>query len=83
MKENRRVLVGRVLSNHMDKTVVVQVEERKRHRLYGKVITIRRRFRAHDEQNACQIGDLVRMVESRPLSHTKRWVVTDILEVAQ
>jgi small subunit ribosomal protein S17 len=83
MKENRRVLVGRVLSNRMDKTVVVQVEQRKRHRLYGKVINVRRRFKAHDEQNACQIGDLVEMVESRPLSHEKRWVVTQILEAAK
>lgn len=83
MKENRRVLVGRVLSNRMDKTVIVQVEQRKRHRLYGKVISVRRRFKAHDEQNACQIGDLVRMIESRPLSHEKRWVVTDILEAAR
>jgi len=83
MRENRRVLVGRVLSNRMDKTVVVQVEQRKRHRLYGKVINIRRRFKAHDEQNACQIGDLVKMIESRPLSHEKRWVVTEVLEAAK
>lgn len=83
MKENRRILVGRVLSNRMDKTVVVQVEQRKRHRLYGKVINVRRTFKAHDEQNACQIGDLVEMIESRPLSHEKRWVVTQILEAAK
>ena len=80
MRERRKTMVGRVLSNRMDKTVVVQVERRKRHRLYGKVITMRRKFKAHDAENACQIGDLVRMVESRPLSKEKRWVVTDILE---
>jgi small subunit ribosomal protein S17 len=79
---NRKVLVGRVLSNRMDKTVVVQVERRKRHRLYGKVLTTRNKFKAHDAENACQIGDLVTIVESRPLSKEKRWVVTDILEKA-
>jgi small subunit ribosomal protein S17 len=83
MKEQRKVLVGRVLSNRMDKTVVVQVEQRKRHRLYGKVINLRRKFKAHDEQNACQIGDLVQMIEARPMSREKRWVVTKILESAE
>jgi small subunit ribosomal protein S17 len=82
MKERRKVLVGRVLSNRMDKTVVVQVERQKRHRLYGKVITMRQKYKAHDAENACQIGDLVQMVESRPLSKEKRWVVAEILERA-
>jgi len=76
---NRKTLVGRVLSNRMDKTVVVQVERRKRHRLYGKVLTTRKKLKAHDAENECQIGDLVRIVESRPLSKDKRWLVTDIL----
>jgi small subunit ribosomal protein S17 len=82
MKEGRKVLVGRVLSNRMDQTVVVQVERTKRHRLYGKVITMRKKFKAHDAENACQIGDLVKMIESRPLSREKRWVITEILERA-
>jgi small subunit ribosomal protein S17 len=82
MKERRKVLVGRVLSNRMDKTVVVQVQRRKRHKLYGKVITTRTKFKAHDAENACQMGDLVRIIESRPLSREKRWVVTEILESA-
>jgi small subunit ribosomal protein S17 len=82
MKERRKVLVGRVLSNRMDKTVVVQVERRKRHRLYGKVITTRTKFKAHDAENECQMGDLVSIVESRPLSREKRWTVTEILESA-
>jgi small subunit ribosomal protein S17 len=82
MKERRKVLVGRVLSNRMDKTVVVQVTRRKRHRLYDKVITMRKKYKAHDAENACQIGDLVQMTESRPLSREKRWVVTEILEQA-
>ena len=82
MKQRRKVLVGRVLSNRMDKTVVVQVKRRKRHRLYGKVITTRTKFKAHDAENECQMGDLVSIVESRPLSREKRWVVTEILESA-
>ena len=80
MRERKKVLVGRVLSNRMQKTVVVQVERQKRHRLYGKVMTVRTRFKAHDEDNRCRIGDLVQIVESRPLSREKRWVVTEILE---
>jgi small subunit ribosomal protein S17 len=82
MRERRRVLVGRVLSNRMDKTVVVQVERRRRHRLYSKVVTTRKKYKAHDAENACQIGDMVSMIESRPLSKEKRWVVTEILERA-
>jgi small subunit ribosomal protein S17 len=82
MRERRKVLVGRVLSNRMDKTVVVQVERKKRHRLYGKVLTMRRKYKAHDAENACQIGDWVRMIESRPMSKEKRWVVAEILEQA-
>jgi len=80
MREHRKVLVGRVTSNRMDKTVIVEIKQHKRHRLYGKVINVRKRFKAHDEDNACQIGDLVRMIEYRPLSREKRWMVTDILE---
>jgi small subunit ribosomal protein S17 len=82
MKEQKRVLIGRVLSNRMDKTVVVEVERKKRHPLYGKVIAMRKRYKAHDEDNACEIGDMVEMIESRPLSREKRWLVTQILERA-
>ena len=80
MREQRKVLVGRVTSNRMDKTVVVEVRQRKRHRLYGKVINVRKRFKAHDEENACKIGDLVKMIECRPLSREKRWMITEIVE---
>jgi len=80
MRERKKVLVGRVLSNRMDKTAVVVVERRQRHRLYGKVITMRKKYKAHDAENSCQIGDMVKMIESRPLSREKRWVVTEILE---
>ena len=82
MRERKKVLVGRVLSNRMDKTAIVVVERKKRHRLYGKVITMRKKYKAHDAENSCQIGDMVKMIESRPLSREKRWVVTEILERA-
>jgi small subunit ribosomal protein S17 len=78
--QGQRVLMGRVLSNRMDKTVVVEVERRQRHPLYGKVITMRKKYKAHDADNTCEIGDLIEMVESRPLSREKRWMVTQILE---
>ncbi len=80
MRERRKRLVGRVVSDKMQKTVVVQVEQTRRHPLYGKVIRVRKKYYAHDEQNSCRTGDLVRIVESRPLSHLKRWVVEEILE---
>ena len=80
MRGRRKTMVGRVVSNKMDKTVVVVVESLKRHPLYRKVIRKRKKYKAHDADNACQIGDLVRIVESRPLSKEKRWVVTEILE---
>lgn len=80
MRERRKRLVGRVVSDKMQKTVVVQVEQTRRHPLYGKVIRVRKKYYAHDEQNSCRVGDLVRIVESRPLSRLKRWVVEEILE---
>ena len=61
--QGQRVLMGRVLSNRMDKTVVVEVERRQRHPLYGKVITMRKKYKAHDADNTCEIGDLIEMVE--------------------
>jgi small subunit ribosomal protein S17 len=82
MKELRKRLMGHVVSNRMDKTVVVRVERRQRHRLYGKVVKKSRKFKAHDAYNSCQVGDMVRIVESRPLSKEKRWVVEEILEKA-
>ena len=80
MKGRRKSMVGRVVSDKMDKTVVVVVERLRRHPLYKKVIRIRKKFKAHDADNACQIGDVVRIVESRPLSREKRWVVEEILK---
>ncbi len=75
-----QVKVGRVVSNRMDKTVVVAVDYLKPHRLYRKIIRKTNKFHAHDEDNACEIGDTVRIEETRPLSRTKRWRVIDILE---
>jgi len=82
MREQRKQLVGWVSSNKMDKTVVVKVERTVRHRLYGKVLRQVKKYKAHDEQNECQIGDQVRILESRPLSREKRWRVVEILERA-
>ena len=78
MKDNRRRLVGRVTSNKMMKTVVVQVDRRQRHPLYGKVVNRAKRFMAHDELG-CAMGDTVQIVESRPISKNKRWVVEAIV----
>ena len=76
-------MVGAVVSNKMDKTVVVIVERLGRHPLYKKVIKSRKKFKAHDADNACQIGDVVRIVESRPLSREKHWVVEEIVRARQ
>lgn len=74
--------VGRVVSNKMDKTVVVAVDYVRRHPLYHKRMTRTSKFYAHDEQNLCREGDLVRIEETRPLSKTKRWIVREIMERA-
>ncbi|PSP17188.1 MAG: 30S ribosomal protein S17 [Cyanobacteria bacterium QS_8_64_29] len=71
--------VGRVVSNKMDKTVVVVTENRAPSRKYGKTMALTKRFKAHDESNQCQEGDHVRIRETRPLSRTKRWVVESVL----
>ena len=79
MTGRRKSMVGTVVSNKMDKTVVVVVERLARHPVYKKVIKLRKRFKAHDADNVCQMGDVVRIVESRPLSKEKRWVVEEIV----
>ncbi|OIN96475.1 MAG: 30S ribosomal protein S17 [Deltaproteobacteria bacterium CG1_02_45_11] len=78
----KRQMMGTVVSNRMDKTVTVLVERLVKHRLYKKFIRRRAKFAAHDESNACQIGDKVLVIESRPLSRTKRWRVIKIVEKA-
>ncbi|MCL6634685.1 MAG: 30S ribosomal protein S17 [Peptococcaceae bacterium] len=78
----RKVLTGKVVSNKMNKTVVVAVETLVRHPLYQRTIRRTRKFKAHDEENACRVGDKVRMMETRPLSKEKRWRIIEILERA-
>lgn len=82
MQGQKRTLEGRVVSDKMDKTVVVEVGRLYRHARYKKVVRGVKKFKAHDEDNACRVGDLVRIVESRPLSRQKRWLVQEILERA-
>ena len=80
MPNTRRRLVGTVVSNKMEKTVVVAIERRKMHPIYKKVVRTTKKIMAHDESNAIEIGALVRVVESRPLSKNKRWVVEEVLQ---
>jgi small subunit ribosomal protein S17 len=79
----RKTREGYVVSDKMDKTVVVAVEDRFKHPLYGKVVRRTSKLKAHDESNACGIGDRVMLMETRPLSATKRWRVVEILEKAK
>ncbi|HTK11121.1 MAG TPA: 30S ribosomal protein S17 [Ktedonobacteraceae bacterium] len=79
-KSRRIQKVGRVVSNKMDKTIVVVVESLKKHRIYKRTYKQTKRFHAHDEENTCQVGDLVRIEESRPLSKTKRWSLVEIVK---
>jgi small subunit ribosomal protein S17 len=80
--ERRRVVVGTVVSDKMQKTIVVKVDRRVRHGLYAKYIVRSRRFKAHDEKNEAKVGDRVALVESRPLSREKRWVLQRVLRRA-
>ena len=87
MSENRETFrktrVGRVVSNKMDKTIVVAVEDRVRHPLYKKIIKRTYKLKAHDERNECSEGDRVRVMETRPLSKDKRWRLVEIIEKAK
>ena len=78
--ERRKVRIGRVVSDKMDKTVIVAVEWRRPHRIYKKPVRRKTRFMVHDPENECKLGDTVRIREGRPLSKTKRWRVMDILQ---
>ena len=80
---SRKVRVGKVVSDKMDKTVVVIVEDRVAHKVYKKIIGRTYRLKAHDENNECREGDIVRVMETRPLSHDKRWRVVEIVEKAK
>ena len=79
----RKVREGLVVSDKMDKTVVVAVETRKVHPLYKKAVRVTKRYKAHDENNACKIGDKVKIVETRPLSKEKKWRVTEIMSTKE
>ncbi|MDG6105306.1 30S ribosomal protein S17 [Dactylosporangium cerinum] len=83
VRGRRKVREGLVVSDKMNKTVVVAVEDQVKHPLYGKVMRRTNKLKAHDEQNACGIGDRVLLMETRPLSATKRWRVVEILEKAK
>ncbi len=80
MKERRKVMTGRVVSDKMAKTVIVEVEHTYRHPLYGKVVRRSHRFKAHNEEPLAKLGDTVKVIESRPLSREKRWRVSEIVQ---
>lgn len=80
MANSRRRLIGRVVSDKMEKTVTVEIERRKMHRVYKKVVRTTKKVLAHDETNAVEVGSLVQVVESKPISKNKRWVVEKVLE---
>ncbi len=79
----RKTVVGKVVSNKMDKTIVVAVEDSVKHELYNKIVKRTVRFKAHDENNECNIGDRVKVMETRPLSKDKRWRLVEIIEKAK
>ena len=78
----RKVMIGTVTSDKMDKTVVVSVETNVKHKLYGKIVKRTYKLKAHDVENACKVGDKVKVMETRPLSKDKRWRVVEIMEKA-
>jgi small subunit ribosomal protein S17 len=82
-RNNRKVRVGYVVSDKMNKTIVVELEDRKKHPLYGKVLRSTTKVKAHDEANTAGVGDRVQIMETRPLSATKRWRLVEILEKAK
>jgi small subunit ribosomal protein S17 len=83
MEKKQKIRLGRVLSHKMDKTALVEVETRRRHPRFKRVVSYRAKFKVHDENNTCGVGDLVKIVETRPLSKEKRWRVIEILAKAE
>ena len=81
--KSRRTLVGKVVSDKRAKTITVLVERRNKHELYGKIVARSSKYHAHDENNECKLGDVVEICESRPISKTKSWVVTRLVEKAR
>jgi len=82
-RNHRKTRVGVVVSDQMDKTITVAVEDLRRHSLYGKAVRRTKKFKAHDEDNQCQIGDKVRIMETRPISKDKRWRLINVVEKAK
>ncbi len=82
-RNTRKTKIGKVISNKMEKTIVVAIEESVKHPLYGKVVKRTYKLKAHDEENVCGIGDKVKVMETRPLSKDKRWRLVEIVEKAQ
>ena len=82
-RKTKRVLTGKVVSDKMQKTIVVEITSRKLHRLYKKYLTVSKRVKAHDENNDAHIGDTVRVIEARPMSKEKRWRLQEIVERAK
>ena len=82
-RNSRKVKIGKVISNKMDKTIVVAIEDSVKHPLYGKVVKKTYKLKAHDEENICAKGDKVKVMETRPLSKDKRWRLVEIVEKAQ
>lgn len=83
VKQYKRILEGVVVSNKMDKTIVVQVESRQKHPLYGKTISRKKRYKVHDEKNECVEGDVVRIIECRPISKDKKYRLTKVVKRAE
>ncbi|MBE5812767.1 MAG: 30S ribosomal protein S17 [Clostridiales bacterium] len=79
----RKTRVGKVISDKMDKTIVVAIEDNKKHPLYNKVVKTTYKLKAHDEENTCKIGDTVKVAETRPLSKDKRWRLVEVVERAK
>ncbi len=79
-RSNRKVRIGRVVSNKMDKTAVVAVERTTRHPLYSKTIVVTKKYKIHDPENTCAVGDKVKIMETRPISKDKRWRLVEIIE---
>lgn len=79
----RKTRIGKVVSNKMDKTIVVAIEENVKHKLYSKIVKRTYKLKAHDEESVCNIGDRVKVMETRPLSKDKRWRLVEIVEKAQ
>jgi small subunit ribosomal protein S17 len=82
-KSNKKEFTGTVVSNKMQKTIVVEIRNRKLHRLYKKYVTTSKKLMVHDEKNESKIGDVVRVIEARPISKTKRWNLVEIVERAK